>query len=195
MRFKRRKSGSGKGVLFFISLLLIGSGLLRLGDGTGRAMAREVENLMTAVESLPGTPIADNLQVTSLLTRLLEREQEVELRENALKDREAALTIIQDEITANLQELEEAEANLRSTLAIADTAAESDIAKLTKVYESMKSKDAAALFEGMDPSFAAGFLSRMRPETAGAILSGLTPGTAYTISLTLSGRNLNAPKN
>ena len=60
-------------------------------------------------------------------------------------------------------------------------------------YENMKPKDAAVLFETMEPSFAAGFLGRMQTASAAQILSGLTPEKAYAISLTLSGRNINAP--
>jgi flagellar motility protein MotE (MotC chaperone) len=82
---------------------------------------------------------------------------------------------------------------LRAVLAIADGAAEGDLARLTAVYESMKPKDAAPLFEKMAPEFAAGFLGRMRPEAAGAILSGLPPDMAYSISAILAGRNATAP--
>ena len=90
--------------------------------------------------------------------------------------------------------LEQIESDLRKTLALADGAAENDLARLTSVYENMKPKDAAALFETMEPDFAAGFLGRMRPDAAASVMTGLSPGAAYSISVILAGRNANAPK-
>ena len=84
---------------------------------------------------------------------------------------------------------DEAETELEATLALADGAAESDLAKLTRMYEVMKPKEAAALFTEMDPIFAAGFLGRMQPERAAAVLAGMEPKAAYTLSLILAGRN------
>ena len=88
---------------------------------------------------------------------------------------------------------EAAEAKLASTLALADNAAENDLARMTSVYENMKPKEAAALFEEMSPDFAAGFLGRMRPDAAAAIMAGLSAPTAYTVSVVLAGRNASAP--
>ena len=68
-------------------------------------------------------------------------------------------------------------------------AAEDDLAGLTRVYETMKPKDAAALFERMDARFAAGFLARMRPEAGAGIMAGLSPEAAHAISVVLAGRN------
>jgi flagellar motility protein MotE (MotC chaperone) len=87
-----------------------------------------------------------------------------------------------------------AEEELKATLALADGAAEDDIARLTAVYQAMKPKDAAALFETMSPEFAAGFLGRMPPDSAAAILSGMSSEAAYGISVIVAGRNADVPK-
>ena len=108
--------------------------------------------------------------------------------------RQKALAVADEEIQRRLVVLEEAEKSLRSLLAIANTAAEDDLARLTAVYESMKPKDAAALFEKMEPAFAAGFLGRMRSDAAAGVMAGLTPETAYSISVILAGRNADVPK-
>ena len=108
--------------------------------------------------------------------------------------RSKALSVIDEEITKRLTALEQAEVELRGTLALADNAAENDLARLTSVYENMKPKDAAALFGAMEPDFAAGFLGRMRPDAAAAVLAGLSPDAAYSISVILASRNANAPK-
>ncbi|NHX27768.1 hypothetical protein HA397_27890, partial [Escherichia coli] len=85
-----------------------------------------------------------------------------------------------------------AEDSLRATLTLAETAAESDLARLTAVYENMKPKDAAGLFEQMSPDFAAGFMGMMRPDAAAQIMAALDPATAYSISVVLAGRNARA---
>ena len=112
-----------------------------------------------------------------------------------LDAREQTLALVEASIAEDLQRLEQAEAELRATMAAADQAAENDIGRLTAVYENMKPKDASALFQAMEPAFAAGFLGRMRPEAAAKILAGLEPQAAYTISAILAGRNARAPKN
>ena len=104
------------------------------------------------------------------------------------------MDIAEEEIARQMKALEEAEASLKSTLSIADDAAESDVARLTAVYEQMKPEEAAALFSEMDPQFAAGFLGRMRPDAAAAVMAGLDPADAYSISVILAGRNARAPR-
>ena len=105
-----------------------------------------------------------------------------------------ALSVADQTIARKLAALTEAEEKLRATLALADTAAEDDLIRLTAVYQNMKPAEAAALFEEMDPQFAAGFLGRMDPAAAAGVLAGLSPQAAYSVSVILAGRNANVPK-
>jgi len=129
-----------------------------------------------------------------MLTAFSEREERIASREVALKDRMHALQIADEAVTRKLTELSEAEEQLRATIALAETAAEDDLDRLTRVYENMKPKQAAALFEEMDPNFAAGFLARMRPESAAAVMAGLSPEAAHLFSVVLAGRNADVPR-
>lgn len=192
---RRRPRGQARGALVLIAALLVTSALTRLGGGAGQAVARVSED---RVNSAPG-PGADmscdrpeDLQV--MLSALQERETRLDAREVALSDRMQALRIADQEITRKLAVLEAAETELRATLEIAETAAEDDLGRLTKVYETMKPKQAAALFEQMDPRFAAGFLGRMRPEAAAEIMAGLSPEAAHMFSVVLAGRNADVPQ-
>jgi len=180
---------AGRGALLILTLLLATSGALRLGAGIGTAMANA-----TAPEAGTDAPVNCPAPPLALAEALLARESDVATQEAALADRMAALDLAEAAITARLAELAGAEAGLRETLALADGAAENDLARLTAVYESMKPAEAAALFTAMAPEFAAGFLGRMRPETAAAVLSGMTPESAYTISALIAGRNALAPR-
>lgn len=190
----RRPRGRVRGALVMIATLLIASAFVRLGDGVGWAVARASVEAMSG----PGTPDAasdceapQDLQI--LHNALQDRAARLEDREAALRDRLQALRITDSEVMQKLADLEEAETDLRETLAIAETAADDDITRLTQVYERMKPKQAAALFEEMDPGFATGFLARMRPEAAAAIMAGLSPQAAHTFSVVLAGRNANVP--
>jgi len=181
-------------VLAPVLLLLLGSAALRLAVGAEAALA-EGE---AAPETPPSQQVADcpipevSDEVIAALTA---REARLTAAELQFADRMQALRVAETEIDTKLAELRAAEESLAQTLALADSAAEDDVARLTAVYENMKPDQAAALFQQMDPAFAAGFLARMRPDAAAGILSGLPPETAYTISALLAGRNANAPRN
>lgn len=149
------------GVLGWITGLLVGSALLRLGGYVDIAHAESAAPAQVGLDE-------------PVLAALREREERIVAREAALLDREQAIT-------------------LADMIAMAETAAAGDLAKLTVVYENMKPADAAQLFENMDPAFSAGFMALMRLEAAAAIMGGLTPATAYAISVILAGRNAATP--
>jgi len=184
---RNRRRGRTRGTLTVIAALLMASALVRLGEGVGQAMARADDIVSPAVGSRTDCEKPEDLQL--LLDELQAREGRLEKRETALEDRMAALALADQQIDRKFEELSEAEDRLRRTLAIAETAAEDDIERLTRVYETMKPRQAAALFEKMDARFAAGFLSRMRPEAAAEIMAGLTPEAAHMFSVVLAGRN------
>lgn len=181
----------GIGPLTVLALVLASSGALRFGQGVGAALALQAEPhdpISAAPMNCPEPP-------ERLAVALQERQADIDAREASLRDRVAALALAEKSIEARIAELREAEGALRSTLALADGAAENDLARLTAVYEAMKPADAAALFETMAPEFAAGFLGRMRPEAAALVLSGMAPDKAYSISVLVAGRNALVPKN
>jgi len=188
----RKRRRAARGILWVIAAALATSGLLRLGDATGTAIAAGVSTApqQAAETELACTPPPD---IARVLEALAERERRVSAREAAMADRMQALSVAETQVARNLEALEAAEVELEATIALASTAAEDDIARLTSVYENMKPKEAAPLFAAMDPQFAAGFLGRMRPAAAAAILSGLEPETAYSISVILAGRNAEVP--
>jgi len=188
--FKRAKPEPPSGVLLVIAALMIGSGLIRATFEAGPAFARE--NPVEPAGQSAKVHMPEDLQ--QVLQELQTREALLKQREEAFLDRMKALEIADRSVARKLVELQEAEASLRASLAVADSAAENDLVQLTEVYQNMKPKEAAALFEAMDPTFAAGFLGRMEPDRAAAVMAGLSPQVAYTISVVMAGRNARAPK-
>lgn len=194
---KTKLRRQGRGVILMLASLLAASAGVRVASSAGDALPLVPERLTappaTDVTPLPVVREATRDEMASLLEALRVREAAVEQREADMAVREKSLSVARQEIERRMVALEETEAQLRATLARADSAAEDDVARLTTVYENMKPKEAAALFEAMEPEFAAGFLGRMRPDAAASVMAGLNPETAYTISVILAGRNAGAP--
>jgi flagellar motility protein MotE (MotC chaperone) len=184
-----------RGGLFFLALFMGLSGLLRIGDGVGLAVA-QTSGAQTAIEPAAVEPVACEPDggAKALLATLRDREQRLIVQEQKSAEKAQTLALARTEIDTKLAELEAAEKKLAQTIALADQASQKDVSKLVAMYETMKPKDAARLFAEMAPDFAAGFLAQMRPDAAAAVLSGLDPNKAYTISVVLAGRNALAPK-
>lgn len=193
---KQKNDVKSRHALFLVAALLVSSSVIRVGSYTGSAFARETgEPMQAGLEELESPNCAPTSpDIAKLLAVLRDREERIKQKEDALIEKDASLALAEEEIQRNLTALEEAENKLASTLALADKAAEVDLATLTTVYENMKPKEASALFEEMNVEFAAGFLGRMRPDVAASILAGLSAQKAYSISVVLAGRNANVPR-
>lgn len=196
---QKRKRGRNRGALAAIGGLLVASAIVRLSIGATEAMAQADDATVIPAVAEKTDEGADELcvmdeDIIPLVEALNEREAAVRARELELSLRADVLRVSEEQARLKLAELEQAENDLRATIAVVSTAAEDDLTRLTDVYASMKPKQAAALFETMDPEFAAGFLGRMRPDAAAQIMAGLSPTAAYSVSVILAGRNANAPK-
>ncbi|SEW41349.1 Flagellar motility protein MotE, a chaperone for MotC folding [Cognatiyoonia koreensis] len=186
---RRKRSGT----LHIVAGLLISSALLRFMDGSGQAYAEGEPATPAAVPMTPQGQADSSPDIDTLLATLLAREARVATQEEQITARLQALSVAEAEMQEQLDALVEAEESLRATIALAEEASQTDLGRLTTVYENMKPKDAAALFEEMAPDFAAGFLGMMRPEPAALIMTQLTPQTAHSISVVLAGRNAGVP--
>jgi flagellar motility protein MotE (MotC chaperone) len=183
--------------LTLVSALFVSSGGLRLADldvaASGTALSWMARANAEQREEDPLAAAPEHRTPDALIEALRTREAALDEKERTLEDRAHALDLAAAEVAEQLEALVTAEAALRETLALADGAAQEDLDRLTRMYETMKPKEAAALFETMDPTFAAGFLGQMAPAAAAEIMSGLSPQSAYTISLVLAGRNMQVP--
>lgn len=189
-----RKRRGGRGPLVAVAALLMVSAAIRFGEGVGQALARipEPESPAEPAGVEPGCETPEDLR--GLLNAFRARETRLTTREAAMEERMQALRVSEETINQRIEQLKQAETALRETIAMADSAAEDDLSRLTKIYENMKPQKAAALFEEMDPIFAAGFLGRMRPEAAAGIMAGLSPEAAQAFSVVIAGRNAEVPR-
>jgi flagellar motility protein MotE (MotC chaperone) len=192
-----RRRRRGKGTLHVIGGLLVLSGLVRAMDASqawaeGQPTdANPPVEVAQDAEPAPAGAMGDN---PALLEAFKQREERIAAREKQMEDRMQALQLAEREASERVAALSAAEDSLKSTIALADVAAETDIQKLVAVYQNMKPKEAAALFSQMTPDFAAGFLGLMDPAIAAQIMAQVSPETAYSISVVLAGRNAGVPK-
>jgi len=171
-------SGVGLIVMCFFA-----SAALRL-SGSGWALAEGVDATAGAGHAAPSDV---------MLAAIREREGELDAEEKRLADRRQTLNVAETKLKEQLAAFETAQKNLERTLAMADQAAEKDIARMTTVYENMKPAEAARIIERMDVKFAAGLVARMRPELAAQVLAGMNEDTAYAVTLTIASRNAGVP--
>ena len=189
---KRKAPKSHRGTLLLLAALLVASGIIRLSGEATQAFAEEIEALVNGPQetseenALPAPPIE---AIGPLVLALQERERRVKEQETVAAARIQELEAIEIRVQQQITTLRDAEERLEQVVAKAQDSAQTDVDRLTSVYENMKPADAAVLFEQMDPDFAAGFLARMTSNAAANVMSGLTPEKAYAISVILAGRN------
>lgn len=195
---KKRVRARGRGTVAILALLFISSAGFRIATSATEVLAeaRSVLEPNTSEAALAKPDHAagpTDAHLAELLKDFKEREETIRQKELDLEKRMIALQAAETRVNDQIEKMDAAERKLRDTLALASTAAEDDLARLTTVYENMKPKTAAALFEEMDAGFAAGFIARMRPDAAASVLAGMTPQSAYSISTILAGRNADVP--
>jgi len=188
-----------RGILAMLTVVFLGSGLLRVGEFSAAFAATEDEDMTVDEDMMSGDGemygSCPNVgAVSAALAAIDGRAEELDAREAAIAERQSQLDAAERLVTARLAELEAAEERLDALLATTDEAAASDVEQLISFYEAMSSEDAAELFTEMDPNFAAGFLARMRPESGAGILAELEPAQAYAISVILATRNADVPR-
>ncbi|QDY70141.1 MotE family protein [Qingshengfaniella alkalisoli] len=182
------------GVGVVIASLLVTSCVVRLVDGPPIALARETtETDAEAPSEKSLRSCVGSEELDQMIATIQIREMNVERDTQALSKKRQVLEEARAAIAEQLAMLEQAEAELDTMIAKAQSAAETDVTQLTSVYATMKPKEASAIFEEMSPEFAAGFLGQMAPDAAARIFAGLQPTTAYSISVILAGRNVGIP--
>ena len=127
--------------------------------------------------------------VGAFLSALRERSDALKSQEEALAARASTLEAVERRVDEKIALLKATKDALESRLAIAEEAAEKDIAHLARMYEAMKPQKAGEIFNAMEPSFAAGFLTAMSSESAALILANMETQKAYSASVIIAGRN------
>ena len=195
MKLATKRSSLFNRPLYLAAILLTASVVLRIVVQADQAVAlvQTKEDPLPATTTVQSNTCEDTFDVEPVLTALNNRSARLDEKEEKLLELANTAEQAKIDAEARLAALEQAETRLKELVSVAQTAAQSDLAKLTAVYAAMNAKQAAALFEEMDPDFAAGFLGLLEPEKAAEILAGVSPSKAYALSVIVAGRNANAP--
>lgn len=129
-------------------------------------------------------PISDSER--ALLLDLRQRRQQLDAREAALASRETVLSAAQAKLTARIDELANLQARLESLERQRRERDEASWRGLVKLYESMKPREAAAIFNDLDPGVLLPVLDRMKESHAAAILAAMLPDRARAATAELA---------
>lgn len=169
-----------------------------LMSATGQKPADDAPVHETKTETPPAAAapaLSAGTDRNAMLAAIRERSAALDAREAKVAERERLLEVVEKRLDEKTNELKSAKTDLESRLSFAETAVQSDITRLAKMYESMKPQKAGEIFNSMDASFAAGFLTSMSNDGAALILANMSTEKAYAASIIIAGRNasVNAP--
>lgn len=115
----------------------------------------------------------DNPVEQDLLENLVKRRQELEEWSEKIALRENVLNATEKKIDRKIAELETLRARVGAILEEYEERENAKIARLVKIYENMRPKDAARIFNTMDNEVLLQVLNRMREAKAAPVLAGM----------------------
>lgn len=121
-----------------------------------------------------------------LLQDLRGRRIQLDQRERALAERESVLDAAEHRVTARVAELAALQARLEALEAERHTHEEANWAGIVKVYETMKPRDAAAIFNDMDMPVLLQVVDRMKDAKAALVLGAMQPDRARLLTAQLA---------
>jgi flagellar motility protein MotE (MotC chaperone) len=117
---------------------------------------------------------------------LVARRARFDEREMALLLRAAALEEAERRLAQRAAELEQLAADLQTRSGELDAAQAARIARLVKVYEAMKPKQAAEVFDRLPLELAVGVAAEMREVKIAAVLAAMSPDRAQRLTTELA---------
>jgi flagellar motility protein MotE (MotC chaperone) len=121
-----------------------------------------------------------------LLRAIEERARQLDAWSSELADRARMLEAIEARATEQVHALKAQRQALETVLARVEEGTEVEVARLVKIYESMKPKEAARIFEAMPADIAAGFIRRMNESKSALVMGRLNAEHAYAITLAMA---------
>ena len=123
-----------------------------------------------------------------VLRSLADRRETLEVRERDLDTRAQLVLASEARLDTKIAQIEEMETAVLELLGQLDDAQEERLGELVRVYESMKAKDAAAIFEALDDDVLMDVATRMKPANLAAIMGSLSAPRARAITTMMAAR-------
>ena len=122
----------------------------------------------------------------AVLLELRHRRQELDARETALVAREFVLAAAEQKISARVAELQSLQKKLEVLDAARQQREDAGWQGLVKVYETMKPRDAAAIFNDLDMSVLLQVVDRMKEAKAAPVMAAMQPDKAREVTKKLA---------
>jgi flagellar motility protein MotE (MotC chaperone) len=123
-----------------------------------------------------------------LLQSLGVRRAQLDQREQQLNARERLIETAETKLDARIQQLDSLRTQVQGLLDQAKAQADADTARMVKVYESMKPKDAAAVFTQMSDEVRLPIAAAMKERSLAAVLAAMPPAAAKDLTEKLTAR-------
>ncbi len=123
-----------------------------------------------------------------MLLELRDRRKELDARDASLTSRESMVAAAETKLSQRVAELQALQKQLESLDATHRQQEDTAWQGLVKVYETMKPRDAAAIFNDLGMHVLLSVVDRMKPAKAAAIMAAMVPDKArdLTVQLALS---------
>jgi flagellar motility protein MotE (MotC chaperone) len=172
------------------ALLLLKAFALGFGEGRLTGIPPAFAEEEAAVEdSSPQEGAADGIGANSredILNRLSERRAALDAREEELDLRERLIEATRGRVEARIDELREIEARIEAAVNAREDEHAERFANLVTMYESMKARDAAAIFNDLDMPILVRVAREMNARTMAEILAAMKPEVAQRLTVELS---------
>ncbi len=152
---------------------------------------RSAEPQTGAATQLPSEPPVSDSE-RALLTDLRHRRLKLDEREAALVAREATLGAVEKRLATRVDELTNLQQQLQHLEKQRQDRDEANWKGLVKLYETMKPKEAAAIFNDLDLPVLLPVMDRMKEAKAAAILAAMQPERARQLTVELANQRTRA---
>jgi flagellar motility protein MotE (MotC chaperone) len=163
------------------------------GPGTkpGEAQVASTAPLPTA--KLPADPTRFTQSDIDLLQALRERSMKLDDRERDLDQRGAVLKAAEKRLEEKVADLDAVKLELQQMMTRNNEAEDGRLRSLVKIYESMKPKEAAAIFDKLEINVLLGVVERMKENKVAPILASMQPDRARQVTDMLADKSQRPP--
>lgn len=123
-----------------------------------------------------------------VLQSLAARRAQLDAREKELKTQEQLIAAAEAKLDGRIKQMTAIKGDVQALLDQANKAADDDVMRMVKVYESMKPKDAAKVFETLRDDVRLPIAAKMKERSLAAVLAQMSPATARDLTEKLASR-------
>lgn len=124
-----------------------------------------------------------------IMNSMEDRDAKYKAWEGELKMRERMLEVAEGKVETKIAELRELESTLRSLVEVQSEKEEADLARLVKVYETMKPQDSAPIIQRLDEDTQLAIAARMKEAKLAAIFAKMEDDTPQKLTVLLMERS------